>query len=69
MGGFACPCSVRVTLVWASARDCDTALALMLRRAAPACNVGSVPVGEYLFNPLAANTSVNGTRFIDWFIK
>lgn len=44
-------------------------VALLWMCAAPACNVGSVPVGEYLFNPLAANTSVNGTRFIDWFIE
>ena len=28
--------------------------------APPGCDVGSVPVGEYLFDPRAANTSVNG---------
>ena len=28
--------------------------------AAPGCDVGSIPVGAYLFNPAAANHSVNG---------
>ncbi len=28
-----------------------------------------MPVGEYLFNPLAANVSVNGQTFIEWFIS
>ncbi len=36
--------------------------------AAPACDVGSVPVGEYLFNHMAANVSVNGQTFLRWFI-
>lgn len=34
----------------------------------PACDVGSVPIGEYLFNHLAANVSVNGQSFVQWFI-
>jgi hypothetical protein len=37
--------------------------------AAPACNVGSVPVGEYLFNFANANVSVNNQTFIDWYIN
>ena len=37
---------------------------------APACDVGGrVPVGEYLFNPLAWNVSVNGTTLRDWFVE
>jgi len=34
----------------------------------PACDVGLVPVGEYLFNHAAANVSVNGQTFLRWFI-
>lgn len=36
--------------------------------AAPGCDVGRKPVGEYLFNPLAANVSVRGQTFTEWFI-
>lgn len=36
--------------------------------AAPGCDVGSVPVGEYLFDHRSANVSVNGQTFIEWFI-
>ena len=36
--------------------------------AAPGCDVGSVPVGEYLFDPRAANVSVNGQTFIEWYV-
>ena len=36
---------------------------------APACDVGAVPVGEYLFNPLSWNVSVNGTTLGQWFIE
>jgi hypothetical protein len=35
---------------------------------APGCDVGSVPVGEYLFDPRAANLSINGQTFIQWYI-
>jgi len=34
----------------------------------PGCDVGSVPVGEYLFDPRAANVSIEGQTFIDWYI-
>ena len=37
--------------------------------AAPACDVGSVPVGEYLFDFRNANVSVNGRTFIDWYVN
>ena len=36
--------------------------------AAPACDVGKVPVGEYLFDHRNANVSVNGQTFIEWFV-
>ena len=33
------------------------------------CDVGkTLPIGAYLFNPAAANTSVNGQTFTEWFI-
>merc|ERR1719428_406319 len=35
---------------------------------APGCDVGSVPVGEYLFDPRSANVSINGQTFIEWFV-
>eukprot|EP00037_Helgoeca_nana_P010376 m.91137 g.91137 ORF g.91137 m.91137 type:complete len:430 (-) comp20166_c0_seq1:237-1526(-) len=35
----------------------------------PGCDVGSVPVGEYLFDPRAANTSIKGQTFIEWYIE
>ena len=35
---------------------------------APGCDVGSVPIGAYLFNPAAANHSVNGQTFTEWFV-
>ena len=35
---------------------------------APACDVGGVPVGEYVYNPLAANVSINGQTLLEWFI-
>ena len=35
----------------------------------PACDVGSVPVGEYLFNFVNANVSVHGETFIHWYIE
>jgi hypothetical protein len=31
--------------------------------------VGSVPVGEYLFDHRNANVSINGQTFIDWFVN
>jgi hypothetical protein len=36
--------------------------------AAPACDTGSVPTGEYVFNPLAVNISVRNQTFLQWFI-
>ena len=30
--------------------------------------MGSVPVGEYLFDPRAANVSINGQTFIEWYL-
>ena len=37
--------------------------------APPGCDVGPhVPVGEYLFDPRAANVSVHGQTFVEWFI-
>jgi hypothetical protein len=36
--------------------------------AAPGCDVGSIPIGAYLFNPAAANHSVNGQTFTEWFV-
>eukprot|EP01043_Picozoa_sp_COSAG02_P045962 COSAG02_NODE_4254_length_5581_cov_2.070595_5_plen_183_part_00 len=36
---------------------------------APGCDVGpGLPVGEYIFNPLAANVSVNGQTMLEWYI-
>ena len=35
--------------------------------AAPACDVGPVPVGEYLWDPRAWNTSINGQTLGDWW--
>lgn len=35
---------------------------------APACDVGSVPVGEYLFNFSAVNVSVNGQTLSQWYL-
>ena len=37
--------------------------------APPHCDVGAVPVGEYLWNPLAWNVSINGTTLKDYFIE
>jgi hypothetical protein len=37
--------------------------------APPACDVGSVPVGEYVFDHRAANVSVNNQTFIEWFVE
>lgn len=36
--------------------------------AAPACDVGAVPVGEYLFDPRSANVSIHGQSLIEWFV-
>ena len=37
--------------------------------AAPGCDVGkTLPIGAYLFNPSAANTSINGQTFTEWFV-
>jgi len=36
---------------------------------APACDVGSVPVGEYIWDPRAWNVEVNGQTLGDWFIN
>lgn len=36
--------------------------------APPACDVGSVPVGEYLFDPRAAGLAINGQTLLDWFV-
>ena len=35
----------------------------------PHCDVGSMPIGEYLFDFRAANTSVNGQTMAEWFVK
>lgn len=35
---------------------------------APACDVGKVPVGEYIWDPRAWNVSVNGKTLGQWFI-
>ena len=37
--------------------------------AAPGCDVGSVPVGEYLFDPRAANISIHGQTFAEWYVE
>jgi hypothetical protein len=36
--------------------------------AAPGCDVGSVPVGEYLFDPRAANHSIKGQTLAEWYV-
>jgi hypothetical protein len=37
--------------------------------APPGCDVGkAIPIGAYLFNPMAANHSVNGQTFTEWFV-
>ena len=35
---------------------------------APACDTGAVPVGEYLFDPRAANMSVGGQTLLQWYV-
>ena len=35
----------------------------------PGCDVGSVPVGEYLFDPRAANVSIGGQTFVEWYVE
>ena len=35
----------------------------------PGCDVGSVPVGEYIFDPRAVNVSVNGQTLLEWFVE
>eukprot|EP01088_Endostelium_zonatum_P009664 TRINITY_DN2294_c0_g1_i1.p1 TRINITY_DN2294_c0_g1~~TRINITY_DN2294_c0_g1_i1.p1 ORF type:complete len:424 (+),score=76.26 TRINITY_DN2294_c0_g1_i1:67-1338(+) len=37
--------------------------------AAPACDVGSIPVGEYLWDPRAWNMSIHGQTLGQWFIN
>jgi hypothetical protein len=37
--------------------------------AAPACDVGSIPVGEYIWDPRAWNVSINGQTLGQWFIN
>ena len=37
--------------------------------ASPACDVGSVPVGEYLWDPRAWNISINNQTLGEWFIN
>ena len=34
----------------------------------PACDTGLVPTGEYMFDPRAANVSINGQTLVRWFI-
>ena len=36
---------------------------------APACDVGKIPVGEYLFDFRAVNTSINGQTFLEWYLN
>jgi len=36
---------------------------------APACDVGSIPVGEYIWDPRAWNVSVKGQTLGQWFIE
>jgi len=36
---------------------------------APACDVGTVPVGEYIWDPRAWNVAVKGQTLGDWFIN
>jgi hypothetical protein len=31
-------------------------------------SVGSVPIGEYLFDPRAANVSIKGQTFAEWYV-
>jgi hypothetical protein len=35
---------------------------------APACDVGAVPVGEYVFDPRAWNVSVRGQTLGQWWV-
>ena len=35
----------------------------------PACDVGKIPVGEYLFDFRSVNVSVNGQTFAEWYIN
>ena len=37
--------------------------------AAPGCDCGSVPCGEYLLNFLALNTTINGQSLLEWLIE
>ena len=37
--------------------------------AAPACDVGTVPIGEYLFEHRNANVSINNQTLVEWFIE
>ena len=37
--------------------------------AAPGCDVGSVPVGEYLFDFRAANVSIKGQTLAQWYVE
>ena len=37
--------------------------------AAPACDVGTVPVGEYLFDHRNANVSVNNQTLVEWMVE
>ena len=37
--------------------------------AAPACDCGGVPCGEYVFDFRAANTSVRGRTFAEWYVE
>jgi len=37
--------------------------------AAPACDVGSIPVGEYIWDPRSWNVSVKGQTLGEWFIN
>ena len=36
---------------------------------APACDVGSIPVGEYVFDPRAFNTSIKGRTLGQWWVE
>jgi len=37
--------------------------------AAPACDVGTIPVGEYIWDPRAWNVSIHGQTLGQWFIN
>ena len=37
--------------------------------AAPGCDVGSIPVGEYLLDFRNANVSINGQTLIEWYVN